>query len=64
MCKSGHTWKLLAVMANQPSTISGGLTGGSSNTTLPQKPDEILVSSTDAEAWNLEVERVAPHLKV
>ena len=52
-------------MANQPAAISGGLTGGStSNTTLPQKPDEILVSTTDAEAWNLEVERVAPHLKV
>ncbi len=28
------------------------------------KPSEILASTTDAEAWNLEVERVAPHLKV
>lgn len=28
------------------------------------KPSEILASTTDAEAWHLEVERVAPHLKV
>lgn len=28
------------------------------------KPSEILASTTDAEAWNLEVERVAPKLKV
>ena len=28
------------------------------------KPSEILASTTDSEAWNLEVERVAPKLKV
>ncbi len=28
------------------------------------KPEQILQSNTDAEAWNLEVERVAPQLKV
>ena len=28
------------------------------------KPSEILVSNTDSEAWNLEVERAAPKLKV
>ena len=28
------------------------------------KPSEILPSTTDSEAWNLEVERVAPKLKV
>ena len=31
---------------------------------IPQRPEEILQSNTDAEAWNLEVERVAPQLKV
>ena len=29
-----------------------------------ERPDGILESSTDAEEWRLEVERVAPHLKV
>lgn len=29
-----------------------------------QRPEEILESSTDAEEWRLEVERVAPQLKV
>ena len=28
------------------------------------KPSQILASNTDSEAWNLEVERVAPKLKV
>ena len=28
------------------------------------KPSEILASTTDSEAWNIEVERVAPKLKV
>ena len=28
------------------------------------KPSEILASTTDSEAWNLEVEKVAPKLKV
>ena len=28
------------------------------------KPSEILISTTDSEAWNLEVERAAPKLKV
>ena len=28
------------------------------------KPSEILPSTTDSEAWNIEVERVAPKLKV
>ena len=28
------------------------------------KPSEILTSTTDSEAWNIEVERVAPKLKV
>ena len=28
------------------------------------KPSEILASTTDSEAWNLEVERVAPKVKV
>ena len=28
------------------------------------KPEQILQSNTNAEAWNLEVERVAPQLKV
>jgi hypothetical protein len=31
---------------------------------MAAKPSEILTSTTDAEAWSLEVERVAPHLKV
>jgi hypothetical protein len=31
---------------------------------MPQRPEEILQSTTDQEEWNLEVERVAPQLKV
>ena len=49
------------------SAIMASTTGGSGlpmAATVPQRPDEILKSNTDAEAWNLEVERVAPHLKV
>ena len=29
-----------------------------------EKPEQILQSNTDAEEWRLEVERVAPQLKV
>jgi estrogen-related receptor beta like 1 len=51
------------------SGVNGTNKGGSIGTwptgsNLPQRPDEILQSTTDAEAWNLEVERVAPQLKV
>ena len=48
-------------------TVSGGGVIGNVNAgmgTLPQRPEEILQSTIDAEAWNLEVERVAPQLKV
>lgn len=32
--------------------------------TANQRPEEILESTTDVEQWRLEVERVAPQLKV
>jgi estrogen-related receptor beta like 1 len=44
--------------------LSSALKGASGGTLLPQRPEEILQSTTDAEEWNLEVERVAPQLKV
>ncbi|KAJ9585301.1 hypothetical protein L9F63_002886 [Diploptera punctata] len=37
---------------------------GNKNITEPQKPDDILKSTTDAESWKLELERVLPQLKV
>ena len=43
---------------------SSGVGAWPNGATLPQRPDEILQSNTDVEAWNLEVERVAPQLKV
>jgi estrogen-related receptor beta like 1 len=42
------------------SAIKGTALGSS----MPQRPEEILQSNTDAEIWHLEVERVAPQLKV
>eukprot|EP00092_Neocalanus_flemingeri_P056720 GFUD01067275.1.p1 GENE.GFUD01067275.1~~GFUD01067275.1.p1 ORF type:complete len:422 (+),score=168.02 GFUD01067275.1:104-1369(+) len=38
--------------------------GGSGTTTERERPDHIMESHTDAEMWRLEVERVAPSLKV
>jgi hypothetical protein len=44
--------------------LSNALKGTSGSGLLPQRPEEILQSTTDAEEWHLEVERVAPQLKV
>ena len=38
--------------------------GGSGTTTDRERPDHIMESHTDAEMWRMEVERVAPSLKV
>ena len=45
-------------------SVGNWASGSTASGILPQRPDEILKSNTDAEAWNLEVERVAPQLKV
>lgn len=63
-----HIDEFSAIMnagGNNIGTNSGGGIGTwPTGSTLPQRPEEILQSNTDAEAWNLEVERVAPQLKV
>ena len=43
--------------------VVGNVPGGGTQE-VRDKPDQIMQSNTDAEAWNLEVERVAPQLKV
>ena len=43
--------------------VVGNVPGGGTQEAR-DKPDQIMQSNTDAEAWNLEVERVAPQLKV
>ena len=63
-----HIDEFSAIMnagGNNIGTNSGGGIGTwPTGSTLPQRPEEILQSNTDAEAWNLEVERGAPQLKV
>ena len=63
-----HIDEFSAIMnagGNNIGTSSGGGIGTwPTGSTLPQRPEEILQSTTDSEAWNLEVERVAPQLKV
>ena len=61
-----HIDEFSAIMnAGGNGTNSGGGIGTwPTGSTLPQRPEEILQSNTDSEAWNLEVERVAPQLKV
>ena len=54
-----HIDEFSTIMAGQAGT-KGPLMGHM----VSQKPEEILKSNTDVEAWNLEVERVAPQLKV
>ncbi len=44
--------------------VGGGAAHAAQQAALAQRPDEILQSNTDAEEWKLEVERVAPQLKV
>ena len=53
-----------AIGTNSGGGVGNWAAGSAAFGTLPQRPDEILQSNTDAEAWNLEVERVAPQLKV
>ena len=63
-----HIDEFSAIMNTAGNTIgassSGGIGTWPTGSNLPQRPDEILQSNTDAEEWNLEVERVAPQLKV
>ena len=63
-----HIDEFSAIMKSGGNTIGtnkgGGIGSWPTGSNLPQRPDEILQSTTDAEAWNLEVERVAPQLKV
>ncbi len=42
----------------------GSSTAAAAAAAMVQRPEEILESNTDAEEWKLEVERVAPQLKV
>ena len=63
-----HIDEFSAIMNAGGNTIGTNTAGGAgtwpTGSTLPQRPDDILQSTTDSEAWNLEVERVAPQLKV
>ena len=66
----GHCFVFIVVDRASPAFISSfqcislcGFLIGAAELEMA-KPSEILASTTDAEAWNLEVERVAPQLKV
>ena len=52
------------VASQQLANTSAGGGSAAPGASVLLKPGEILQSTTDAEAWNLEVERVAPQLKV
>ena len=61
-----HIDEFSAIMkagGNTNGISTGGVGTWPTGSNLPQRPDEILQSNTDSEAWNLEVERVAPQLK-
>ena len=63
-----HIDEFSAIMNAGGTTIGTNTAGGvgtwPTGSALPQRLDEILQSTSDSEAWNLEVERVAPQLKV
>ena len=67
-----HIDEFSTIMNTAGATIGTGSSGGINNLAaasavfggIPQRPEEILQSNTDAQACNLEVERVAPQLKV